>query len=207
MLIEMPIRDYLAEAASGAETPGGGSVSALCAALGSAMGSMTAHFTAGKEKYAAVEEEIQGMLTTLAAQSEILMACVDEDAVAFGKIGAIYGMPKSTEEDKAARTAAMQAALGEAMAVPLRVMEAASAALAPLPRLAEVGNKNLITDTGVAAITLAAALEAAALNVAVNLKYMKDEARITETRARMEVLRTEAQSARDATLTLVQQAL
>lgn len=207
MLIQQPIEAYIQQAASGSETPGGGSVSALCGALASCMASMAAQFTAGKPKYAAFEEEIQNTLTTLATQRAILMKAVDGDAEAFDKIAAVYGMPKTTDGEKAARDAAMQAALQGGMAVPLEVMRACAAALACLPRLAEVGNKNLITDTGVAAILLDAACRAARLNVAINLKWMKDIALVEATRKEVDSLLERADRLSQETLLLVEQAL
>ncbi len=176
MLSEKTLKDYAEAAASGSETPGGGSVSAYCGVLGSCMASMAANFTLGKKKYAEVEGEIREILEALAPLRERMLAAVDADAEAFEKIGAVYAMPKGTEEEKAARTEAMQAALKGGMDVPLGVMRAAVDALEMLPRLARIGNTNLITDTGVAAIVLAAAVEAAHLNVAINLKFIKDEA-------------------------------
>lgn len=207
MLIQQPIDAYIREAASGSETPGGGSVSALCGALASCMASMAAAFTAGKPKYAEVEDEIRSTLATLDAQRGILMKAVDGDAEAFHKITAVYGMPKATEEEKAARDAAMQEALQGGMAVPLDVMRACVEALVCLPRLAEVGNKNLITDTGVAAILLDAACRAARLNVAINLKWMKDAALVEATRNEVDSLLERADRLSQETLLLVEQAL
>lgn len=207
MLIQEPIEAYVREAASGSETPGGGSVSALCGALASCMASMAAEFTAGKPKYADVEDEIRQTLATLESQRAILMKSVDGDAGAFDKITAVYGMPKSTDAEKAARDAAMQEALQGGMAVPLDVMRACVAALACLPRLAEVGNKNLITDTGVAAILLDAACRAARLNVAINLKWMKDASLVETTRKEVDDLLVRSDRLAQETLLLVEQAL
>lgn len=176
MLIKLSVEQYLEEAASGKEVPGGGSVSALAGALGAAMASMAANFTAGKKKYAEFESEIQEILKKLAGCRSELSACVDADAQAFLGFNDVYAMPKDTDEQKAARDAKMQATLKAALQPPLRAMRQAVKALELLPRLAQIGNKNLISDVGVAAILLRAAVEGAWLNVRVNLRYIKEDA-------------------------------
>ncbi len=188
MLLEKTLRAYVDEAASDAPTPGGGSVSALAGALATCMASMAANFTAGRKKYAEVEEEVRAILGRLAETRAELLRCAEDDEVAFGKVGAAYGMPRETEEEKAARREAIQAALREAMDVPLRAMRAARACLADCPRLAEIGNPNLVSDTGVAAVLAEASLRAAGLNVEVNLATLKDEALVAATRTELEGL-------------------
>jgi len=175
MFIEDTIGGYLEKAQSDAPTPGGGSVSALAGALGSCMASMAANFTVGKKKFAEVEAEVIEILAEIQPQREKLVECMERDAVAFAAIGEAYGMPKNTDDEKAARAAAIQNALTEAMEVPLAGMRAALACLQPLPRLAEIGNPNLVSDTGVAAILLAASARALCLNVKINLKNIKNE--------------------------------
>jgi formiminotetrahydrofolate cyclodeaminase len=139
------------------------------------MASMAANFTVGKAKYADVEVEIRAILEKLETYRNELLKCVDDDAAAFSGIGDAYKMPKSTDGEKAARSASIQQALAAAMDVPLRAMRAAVGALGELPRLAEISNKNLISDTGVAAIMLEAATRSAYLNVLINVNSLKNE--------------------------------
>lgn len=174
MLVNKTLEEYFAEAAAGAEVPGGGSVSAVAATLGTCMASMAANFTAGKKKYAEVEEEIQAILHKLAANRIVLQGCIDEDAEAFLKFNDVYALPKGTDDEKAARDEKMQQTLRGALQPPLKIMQAAVASMELLPQLAAIGNRNLISDTGVAAIMLRAGIYGARLNVMVNLKFIKD---------------------------------
>ncbi len=178
MFVEKTLEEYVAAAASGAEVPGGGSVSGVIAALGTAMGEMVGNFTAGKKKYADFTEELQEILTALSAVRQKLLVCVDRDAEAFLKFNEVYAMPKTTEDEKAARTAAMQNCLLGAMQPPLEIMRLSLEAIRLVPELAQKGNQNLITDAGVAAIGLYGAIRAARYNVLINLKWLKDEAEV-----------------------------
>jgi len=181
--MKRPLEEYLADASSNAPTPGGGSVSALAAALGTTMASMAANFTVGKKKYADVEEEVRGLLARLAEARDRLTAAVQADTEAYAKVSAAYGMPKSSDEEKAARKVAIQAGLKAAMQPPLEALRASRAAMTATRRLLDVANKNLITDVGVAAILLEAAARGAYLNVAINLKSLKDEETVAAARA------------------------
>lgn len=207
MFLGNTLEEYLDRAASGEEIPGGGSVSAVVAALGGAMASMAANFTAGRKKFAAVEEEVQEMLRVLCEQRKLLQACIEDDSRAFLKFGEVYAMPKSNEEEKQAREAAMQQALRGALEPPLRIMRAALAALEPLPRLADIGNQNLISDTGVAAIMLRAGLHGARLNVAVNLKFIKDEEFCANVGAEVSDILARAEELAERTLRVVSAAV
>lgn len=207
MLVKKTLEEYFCEAASSAEIPGGGSVSGVIGALGSCMASMAANFTLGKKKYAEIEKEVSQILAVLESQREILKANIDKDAEAFLKFNDVYAMPNSSDEEKAARTASMQACLLGAMQPPLDIMIGANECLKVLPQLAEIGNKNLITDTGVAALGLRAAIEAARLNVLINLKWLKDEKQKEMTKEKVEAILSESKQNSTATLKLVEEAL
>lgn len=191
---EQSLENYVKQAASDASTPGGGSVSGLGAALGNAMAAMTANYTVGKKKFAAVEDEVQGMLATLAPLRERLMQCMEEDAVAFAAVNDAYGLPRDSKTDKAERTKTIQACLKRAMEVPLEIMQLATDSLQLLPRLAIIGNPNLVSDTGVAAIFLEAAVRAAHVNVLINIKFLSDESLCQETTANARILCNKALS-------------
>ncbi len=178
MLKEKSLQEYLARAASGEEVPGGGSVSAVVSALGTSMAEMVGNFTVGKKKYAEFEEEVAGILSSLAIIHEKLLDCVDRDAQAFLKFNDIYAMPKGSEEEKAVRDKAMQECLKGAMQPPMDVIRLSLEAMRLLPPLAERGNTNLITDVGVAGVGLIAGIKAARYNVLINLKWMKDEVEV-----------------------------
>ncbi len=186
MFVDGSIRSYIDQAASNAEVPGGGSISGLAGSLAVCMGEMAANFTLGKKKYAESEERVREILDILTPLREELLKCMDDDAVAFAAFNDVYAMPKDTDEEKAARTERMQKTLRKAMAVPLRVMTSALTAIELLPELAKIGNRNLISDTGVSAILLEAAIRAAYLNVMVNLKFIDDKMHVRDTRAIVE---------------------
>ncbi|GHS91897.1 sugar ABC transporter substrate-binding protein [Planctomycetales bacterium] len=194
MFIDQSITQYLDALASGVEVPGGGSAAALAGAVGAATAMMAANFSLDPKKFAAVSAEVRDLLAQLQRYRAAMRRAVDDDAVAFGKFRAVCALPKNTSEEKARRDAALQKALTAAMQPPWRVMNAATAALRLLPRLAAIGNENLCTDTGGGAILLEAAVRAARLNVLVNLRYLKDEAQKKHVAAQVEEWRQTAAS-------------
>ncbi|HLW01305.1 MAG TPA: cyclodeaminase/cyclohydrolase family protein [Ktedonobacterales bacterium] len=167
--------NFLDQLASSAPTPGGGSVAALCGALSGALGSMVANLTLGREKYQDVEPAIREALE----QSERLRAeftqLINDDISAYGTLSAAYKLPKATPDEQAKRSAQIQETLKGAAEAPLRIAERARQALDLCRTLGEIGNTNVISDVGVAAITAHAALESAELNVLINLKAIKDQ--------------------------------
>ncbi len=181
-----PVEKYVADAAAGIPAPGGGSVSALAGALGASMACMAANFTVGKKKFAAVEPEARALLAQCEAGRQHMLELMDRDVAAYGTVSAAYGMPRDTEEQKAARAAAIQAALQVALAEPLAGFRRGLELIGVLDRLVEVANPNLISDVGVAAILLEAALRGAKLNVEINLASLKDAAFVAETRKELE---------------------
>jgi len=193
-----PLRRYIEDASSNAPTPGGGSVSALAGALGSTMACMAANFTLGQKKFAAVEPRVAAILETLETGRDHLLQLMQDDTEAYGEVSAAYALPKDTAEQKEQRTETIQAALKTAMAVPLDTVRQCADLLASLPELAEIGNPNLISDVGVAAILLEAALRGAKLNVDINLAYMKDEELVASIRTEVQKLCEKACAAHDA---------
>lgn len=185
-LTESTVREYTARLASGEPTPGGGSAAALVGALAAALGEMVGNFTVGKEKFAAVEEEVQAILAALTTQREKLLDLTDEDAAAYAGVGAAYALPKATDEEKSARTAAIQEALRAAAQVPLAVCDGCLAVMGTLEDLRAKGNPNLLSDVAVAADLCCAAMRCACLNVDVNLACLRDEAYVAETRAALD---------------------
>ena len=180
--LDKPLSVYLDDAASGQPTPGGGSVSALAGALAAAMGSMVGAFTLQGEKYQAAHAlvgDLRVRLETARTQlTELLQTDVDEYAV----VAAAYALPKGTPEEKAVRQTAIRAASWRALQPPLQMVRALGDVAACLPALAEKGNPNLISDVGVSAYLCRAACEGAALNVRVNLNFLKDDPRVADIR-------------------------
>jgi formiminotetrahydrofolate cyclodeaminase len=183
--LEEPLKHYTDMLGSGAPAPGGGSAAALVGALGAALNSMVANFTVGREKFAAVEADVQRLLTRSEELRAALERLTQADTEAYGAVAAAQKLPRETDEQKTARTAAVQAALKAAAEVPREAVRAAYGVLEVAAELVEKGNPNLITDVGVAAKFGVAALECAALNVEINLAYIKDEAYNASVRAEM----------------------
>ena len=187
MFIDGTIRKYIDEASAGTPTPGGGSVSALAGALGAAMACMAANFTVGRMKYTdAAPLPVEALLERFGLVREKLLRLTEEDSKVYELLSATLAMPKKTEQERETRNIVLQGAVVNAMNVPLEVVRVCGALLDELPLLAEVGNKNLISDVGVSAVLAEAALRAAKLNVEVNLRYLKDEARVAAVRKELE---------------------
>jgi formiminotetrahydrofolate cyclodeaminase len=168
------LNGFLDEVASFSPAPGGGSVAALSGALGAALTSMVCNLTIGKKKYADVEEELKKVLDLSEQLRAQFTEMIDRDTQAFGKVMEAYALPKDSEPQKVLRAAAIKGATKEATLVPLEVMKHCIDALALAQIVAAKGNGNSISDAGVSALMLHAALEGAALNVRINLSGLDD---------------------------------
>lgn len=170
--MEKNIDKFLEALASSAPTPGGGGAAALCGALGIALGNMVGNLTLGKKKYA----DVQGDIAELNAKAEALrdgfVALVDADAEAFAPLSRAYSIPK----DDPARDEIMEPALLKAAEAPLEIMRKCAEALELISGYAAKGSALAISDAGCAAALCGAAMEAAALNVNINTKSMKNRA-------------------------------
>jgi formiminotetrahydrofolate cyclodeaminase len=167
---------FLDELASSAPTPGGGSVAALCGALSAALSSMVANLTLGREKFRDVEPAIRQSLEHSEQLRASFTHLIAADIAAYATLSATYKLPKATPEEQQARSARIQTALVAATEVPLQMAEQARQALELCRALVEIGNPNVVSDVGVAALTAHAAIEGASLNVLINLKTLKDRA-------------------------------
>ncbi len=175
MLVEKRVGDFLAETASSAPAPGGGSASALAGALGAALAEMVINLTVGKKKYLEVSAELADLLPKLAGLRAELQEAIDRDTAAFNEVMAAFKLPKETDEEKAKRRRAIQDATLKATEVPLGVMEKALEAMRMTLTVAQKGNRNSISDAGVAGLLLAAAVEGAAYNVKINLPGLPED--------------------------------
>jgi len=168
------IQTYLEELASKAPTPGGGSAAALMGAQAAALIGMVCNLTIGKPKYSEVEAEMLALLSQSESLRERLTGMIKADVDAFDRLMACYGMPKETEEQKEARSAAIQAVLKEATEVPLECARGCLVAIELSHVAAEKGNAGVISDAGVAVMSAYAGLKSAALNVYINVGSLKD---------------------------------
>jgi methenyltetrahydrofolate cyclohydrolase len=179
-LTEMPVHDFLDALASKNPAPGGGGGAAMAGALAAALASMVCNLTLGKEKYAAVQDEIRALLDKTEALRQQLTRLVEADEEAYNVLSAAYRLPKETGEQKAARTAAIQKALINATATPMEIAQACVEVLALCGPIAEKGNVGAVSDAGVAALLAEAGLRSAALNVQINLATIKDAEFVAE---------------------------
>jgi formiminotetrahydrofolate cyclodeaminase len=177
-LIKLTVQDFLDQLASAGPTPGGGSASALAGAMAAAMVEMACNLTIGKEKFRDVEEELKAVLARAGELRAQLESAVDDDTVAFDYVSQAYKMPRDTEEQKAARTAAIQKALQAATEVPLSVAKAAMETLQLAQIAMEKSNPSVASDARVARVLADAAREGAVANVEINLGSLKDQAYI-----------------------------
>ena len=167
-------REFVTVLASNEPAPGGGGASALVAALGTALGNMVGSLTVGKKKYADVQEDILALKAKTDKLQAEFLALVERDAEVFEPLSRAYGLPKDTPEQQAEKTRVMEAALKEACAVPLQIMEKCGEAIELHREFAAKGTALAISDVGVGVIFCKAAMQGASLNVFINTKYMQD---------------------------------
>jgi len=186
MYIDQPVRHFMDKLASKSPEPGGGSVAALTGALGAALVSMVSNLTLGKEKYKEVQPQIEALLTESEKLRSEMQDLIQKDTEAYGALSAVYKMPKSTDEEKAARTATMQVALKNACRVPFEIGIKSLDIAKLAERAADIGNVGAVSDAGVAVLLAQACAQSAALNVKINVNSIKDEQFNKETWTRMQ---------------------
>ena len=186
MIKDKPVQTFLDDLASKASTPGGGSAAAIMGAMGAALVSMVANLTVGKKNYEAVDDEMQELLARSEQVREKLSNMIKADIDVFDQVMAAYGLPKDTDEDKAARSKSIQSALKEATDVPLACVGLCAEVIQLCKPMAEKGNTNVISDAGVAVLAANAALRSAALNVYINIGGIKDEEFANDRRQQLE---------------------
>jgi glutamate formiminotransferase/formiminotetrahydrofolate cyclodeaminase len=175
-LVDMTCTGFAEETASESPAPGGGSISAYMGALAAALGTMVANLSSHKAGWDDRWEFFSDWAENGMAVMNELLYLVDEDTAAFNKIMDVFGMPKGTEEEKAARAEAMEVATLYATQVPLRTMKAAYKAFDVVRAMAEEGNPNSVSDAGVGALAARSAVMGACLNVKINAAGLKDRA-------------------------------
>jgi methenyltetrahydrofolate cyclohydrolase len=188
MIGDLSVREFTARLASKQPTPGGGSAAALGGALGAGLVSMVCNFTVGREKYADVEEQMQGVLRRSEELRAELEQAVEDDVAAYGGYGEAQRMPRESDGEQRARDAALDAALRESTLVPLGVAERCAELLELAVPAAELGNRFLISDAAVGAELAAAARASAELNVRLNLAGIDDAEFVGEVRRRLDAV-------------------
>ena len=191
-LAELKTSEFVDLLASDAPAPGGGSAAALEGALGAALTAMVCGLTVGKKKYAEFQElaeEAQKKATDLKARFVDVM---DRDTEAFNVVSAAFGMPKETDEEKAARSAAIQKGLEGCTKTPFEMMELAVETLELTASILGKSNDSAASDLGVSALSLRAAIQGAWLNVLINIGSLKNKELAEDYRAKGEALLAKA---------------
>jgi glutamate formiminotransferase/formiminotetrahydrofolate cyclodeaminase len=186
MLVQKTVQDFLEELASDSPAPGGGSVAALCGALGAALVAMVCRLTVDKPKYAQVSDELGEVMNRSDELQRTFSELVERDTQAFQAVMSAFRMPKESDDQKAARSSAIQQATRGATEVPLEVHNLTVDLIQLAHRAAEKGNVNSISDAGVAAEMARAAARGAALNVAINLGGLKDHSYVQKVRKELD---------------------
>jgi glutamate formiminotransferase / formiminotetrahydrofolate cyclodeaminase len=191
-LVDMSIKQFTEETASESTAPGGGSVAALAGSLGASLGTMVANLSAHKRGWDDRWEEFSEWAEKGKFYYTSLLGCVDEDTQAFNQLLDAYGLPKNTDEEKVNRKKAIQAATLHAMEVPLEVMRLACDSMEVMKAMAETGNPNSVSDSGVGALCARMAVRGAWLNVKINAQGLPDTKKAAEIRAEAESIAKKA---------------
>jgi len=197
-----PLQTYLDDAASKKPAPGGGSVSGCVGALGAALVGMVCNLTRGREKFAAVEADIVVLVEQSEAARARLEKLLQDDTTAYNGVIEAYKLPKETEEQQAARKAAVQAGLIVAADVPLEICRVAVEVCRLSKIAAEKGNPAAVTDAGIGAILGEAAVVGAALNVKINLSSIEDVGYTSAAAAEIDRIQQEAAALREEVLAI-----
>lgn len=199
---EHTLSQFNQELASSSAAPGGGSAAALAGALGISLVAMVARLTVGRKNYADVDTEFQAMIPRAEALRAELMSLMQQDSDAYTLVMNAYQLPRSNEAEQVARAEMIQVALRHAADIPLRVAGLCAEVLKLCAIAAATGNKNAASDAGAGACLAEAGLQAALLNVEINLGLIRDEDFKAHTHAQLEPLK-QAASNRQAILDTV----
>ena len=202
-LIDMSCKAFAEETASESPAPGGGSISAYMAALGVSLGTMVANLSSHKAGWDERWEEFSKWAEKGQKLKDELLLLVDEDTNAFNKIMDAFGLPKGNDEEKATRTAAIQAATRYAIDVPYKVMQKSLAVMEINKAMAEIGNPNSVSDAGVGALAARSAVMGAYLNVKINAADLKDKTYVAQVIADGAEIEKQAQAAETEILKIV----
>ncbi|MHA2366375.1 MAG: cyclodeaminase/cyclohydrolase family protein, partial [Candidatus Hodarchaeales archaeon] len=184
-LIKLTVNKFSEVLASSSPAPGGGSAAALASTLGADLGAMVMQLTIGKEKFKNVEELAKKYLTEMNELRAALLTAVDEDTLAFNDVMKAFKMPKDTDEQKQARSQAIQEGYKKASEVPYRSAELSMSALKIIQGIIQIGNPNAISDCGVGALLLHAGLKGAIYNIKINLGSIKDKNFVIEMKTKI----------------------
>jgi len=207
MLKDTSIELFLDDLASRNPTPSGGSAAAVMGAMGAALVSMVCNLTIGRTQYRDFEEELKSVLTKAEGLRRDLIKMIEEDMQAFDGVMRAYRMPRLTKDETATRAQVIQTALKTATLVPMRCCRACGEVIILGRVVGDKGNRNVVSDAGVATVAAYAALRSAALNVFTNAKVITDRIFAEKQLVELEQLLSEAATATEASYELVKKKL
>jgi len=187
MNLTKTLQEYFDELSSNSPTPGGGNVAAMCGALSASLSMMVCNLTIGKKKYADVEPEMIKLKDQLEGYQKKFFELGTKDNEAFDKVMEAFKLPKETDSEKELRTAKIEEATIGAAEVPEDVMQVCSEILPMLKTIIEKGNKNSLSDAGVAVSLIATAAESAYLNVMINCASLGNQTIAAEIKKRADI--------------------
>ncbi len=181
-LLDLTLREFLESAAAGTAVPGGGSIAALCGALGAALAAMAARLTIDKKGYEEHRQAMKELAEKAIHYRDRLAAFMDQDAAAYQEVMNALKLPRQTDAEKAFREQTRQKALKTAAGIPLEVARDGMALLEIFTEVIGNGNRNAVSDGAAGALAVRAGILAALYNVKINLTSISDSAFVTETR-------------------------
>jgi formiminotetrahydrofolate cyclodeaminase len=187
MNLSKTLQEYFDELSSNSPTPGGGNVAAMCGALSASLGIMVCNLTIGKKKYADVEQEMIRLKDKLEGYQKKFFVLGTKDNEAFDKVMAAFKLPKETDREKELRSAKIEEATIGASEVPSDVMQTCSEILPMIKTVIEKGNRNSLSDAGVAVSLIATAAESAYLNVMINCSSLGNQTIAAEIKKRADI--------------------
>ena len=204
-LVSMTLNDFADETASESPAPGGGSIAAYIGSLGAALATMVANLSSHKKGWDNRWEEFSDWAEKGERFKTELLQLVDADTKAFNQIMSAMGLPKGTDEEKEARTKAIQEATKQAIAIPFKVMQLAYDSMEVIKAMAETGNPNSVSDAGVGALCARSAVMGAFLNVRINTNGYNDKEFVTDIISKGKTIEDKAIAAEKEILDIVNQ--
>ncbi len=198
------LRHFIQRLGAHEPTPGGGAVAALQVAIGASLGAMVIRYTAARKQFADRAPELEKRAAHCDALAARATEDVDRDVAAYGQVSAAYRLPKGSDDEKRARSAAIQAGLKSAMAVPMEVALAGIEVLETIEPLIDGHNPHVVSDLAAAADNAIDGVRGGLRNVAANLNGLKDEEAAAEAQSRVEGIRSELRRLRDRFAPLIE---
>ncbi|MGI5825095.1 MAG: cyclodeaminase/cyclohydrolase family protein [Bacillota bacterium] len=199
-LVDLTCRNFIDAMSSSAPVPGGGGAVGMGGAMGVALVNMVIRLTVGKKKYAQYEDELQELLKKGERLQASILDIADDDAAAFKPLSMAYGLPKSTEAEKAEKARVLSAAAIDACDVPLQAAETLLEAIEMAERVAEIGSLLVISDVACGVEMLCAAVKCAEQNVLINLGSINDPRYVKNAAVNIKRIVLAAENGRNQTL-------